>query len=627
MRLIPSFAYARAILAVCSQKGKDRYAPIMPFTTPSYVSKLPFDPPESTPIHEFLFGDEGKYGGHPIADSLAPFTCGITGRSYSAAEVKNRIEWLSAALAADLGFEVNSGSEFDKVIGLFSVNTIDTMTISWAAHRFSGVSSPISPSYSATELTRHLKAVKCKALFTCATLLSTALEAVSAANIKTHVYLVEIPEKALKGAAVPAGIKSVDQLIEEGKKMPPLPALEWEQGQGARQTAFLCSSSGTSGLPKNVKISHKNIIANTLQMSTYESNYKSGKPESLLAVLPMSHSYALIVTGHAGVYRGYNAVVLPGFDLVDVLEAVQKHSIETLWMVPPMIVALIKNSAVTAKYKLDHVKTTVVGASNLTKEVNEQFARLFPNCQLIQGYGLTETSVVVSMQNKADIMFGSCGHILPGYEGRLIGPVGEEVTELNTPGELLLRSPTVMLGYLDNETATKETFTEDGWLRTGDLMEFRKSDGGHEHLFIVDRVKELIKVRGLQVSPTEIEAFLLRHPCIADVCVVPFPDDAAGELPLAFIVLSVAGKGEDERTLRQKIHSFVDGELAEYKRLAGGIEFLEALPKSASGKTKRGEMKQRAKKMSEAGKARKLPRVLRVYVYESSDDDTSEDDE
>ncbi|KAL6800700.1 hypothetical protein GGI42DRAFT_47599 [Trichoderma sp. SZMC 28013] len=599
----------------------------MPFTTPSYIHKLPFNPPDSVPIHEFLFTDGDKYGRYPIADSRPPFTCGITGKSYSVAEVKNRIEWLSAALASELGFEVNGGSEFDKVIGLFSVNTIDTMTVSWAAHRFSGVSSPISPSYSAAELARQLKAVKCKALFTCATLLPTALEAASAANIpKTHVYLLEIPDNALKGALIPIDMKSVDQLIAEGKKLPPLPQLKWEQGQGAHQTAFLCSSSGTSGLPKNVMISHKNVIANTLQMSTYESNYKSGKPESLLAVLPMSHSYALIVTGHSGVYRGYNAVVLPGFDLVDVLETVQKHSIETLWMVPPMIIALIKNPAITARYSLEHVKTTVVGASNLTKEVNEQFARFFPNCQLIQGYGLTETSVVVSMQNKADVMFGSCGHIFPGYEGRLISRDGQEVTDLDTPGELLLRSPSVMLGYLENEKATKETFTSDGWLRTGDLMEFRKSDDGHEHLFIVDRVKEMIKVRGLQISPTEVQALLLRHPCIADVCVVPIPDDSAGELPLAFIVRSPAGKDEDDRVLKQKIHTFVDSELSEHKRLAGGIEFLEALPKSASGKTKRGEMKERAKKIFETSRVKALPKVLQVYVYESSDDEDSEDE-
>jgi acyl-CoA synthetase (AMP-forming)/AMP-acid ligase II len=124
------------------------------------------------------------------------------------------------------------------------------MLVSWAAHRFSGISSPISPSYSTAELTRQLKAVKCKALFTCATLYSTALEAALAAGIpKAHVYLLEIPEKALKGASVPTDVKSVDQLVAEGKKLSPLSQLNWSKGQGARQTAFLCSSSGTSGLP------------------------------------------------------------------------------------------------------------------------------------------------------------------------------------------------------------------------------------------------------------------------------------------------------------------------------------------------------------------------------------------
>ncbi|UKZ71292.1 uncharacterized protein TrAtP1_012252 [Trichoderma atroviride] len=190
----------------------------MPFTTLSYIPKLPFDPPDSVPIHEFLFSGGDEYGRYPIVDSLPPFTCGITGKSHSAANVKDRIEWLSAALASELGFDVNNGSEFDKVIGLFSFNTIDTMLVSWAAHRFSGISSPISPSYSTAELTRQLKAVKCKALFTCATLFPTALEAALAAGIpKAHVYLLEIPEKALKGANVPSDIKSVYHLVAEGK--------------------------------------------------------------------------------------------------------------------------------------------------------------------------------------------------------------------------------------------------------------------------------------------------------------------------------------------------------------------------------------------------------------------------
>ena len=160
-----------------------------------------------------------------------------------------------------------------------------------------------------------------------------------------------------------------------------------------------------------------------------------------------------------------------------------------------MIVGILKAAAIAQKHDLSCVDTVVVGASNLTKEVTEQFSKLLPGCHFIQGYGLTETAVAASMQNRTDIMFGSCGSLFPQFEARLLDTSGEEITTQDTPGELLLRSPTVMLGYLDNEEATRDSFTEDGWLRTGDLMEIRKSENGYEHLFIVDRVKELIKVR------------------------------------------------------------------------------------------------------------------------------------
>jgi acyl-CoA synthetase (AMP-forming)/AMP-acid ligase II len=248
-------------------------------------------------------------------------------------------------------------------------------------------------------------------------------------------------------------------------------------------------------IQKNVKISHRNVIGNVVQTFSYELNYKAKKPEMSLGSLPLSHSYALIVTGHLGVYRGDGLVVLPGFDLLDVLNSVQKYKMGRLWMVPPMVVAMIKASAIAEKYDLSSVKTVVVGASNLTKDVADQFKKLFSHCNLVQGYGLTESAVVVCFQNPHDLMFGACGHIFPGYEARLVDTDGKEVTEYNKAGELHLRSPSVMLGYLDNEEATKEAFSEDGWLRTGDLFELRQSEKGNEHMFIVDRMKELIKVR------------------------------------------------------------------------------------------------------------------------------------
>ena len=599
----------------------------MVFTAPNYINKIPYEIPSNVPIHEFLFSEPKKYGRYPIEESLAPFTCGITGKAYSALEVKDRIEHLAAGLAAELGLKVAEGTEFDKVIGIYSVNTIDSLTASWATHRLNGASSPISPSYSVGELTRQLLAVKCKALFTCAPLYATAVEAAAAAGLpKEHVYILEIPEKACKGAIIPAVVKTVAQLIEEGKKAEPLPKLQFTKNQAATQTAFLCSSSGTSGLPKNVKISHRNVIGNVLQTFSHELNYKAKKPETSLGALPLSHSYALIVTGHLGIYRGDGLIVLPGFDLLDVLNSVQTYKMGRLWMVPPMVVAMIKASAIAEKYDLSSVKTVVVGASNLTKDVADQFKKLFSHCSLVQGYGLTESAVVVCFQNPHDIMFGACGHIFPGYQARLMDSEGKEVTEYNKPGELHLRSPSVMLGYLDNEEATKEAFSEDGWLRTGDLFELRQSEKGNEHMFIVDRMKELIKVRGIQVSPTELETYLARHPAIADNVVVPIPNEAAGELPIAFIVRTPEGKAKDEKQLKEEIHTYLNADMADYKRLAGGIEFVDSLPKTAANKTQRGTMKQKAKAIYEATKAKPPPAVLQSFEFDSDDDDSDDDE-
>ena len=160
-----------------------------------------------------------------------------------------------------------------------------------------------------------------------------------------------------------------------------------------------------------------------------------------------------------------------------------------------MTEAMLKASAIVKRYDISSVKTVVVGASNLSKEVATQMANLMPGSILIQGYGLTETTVVVAYENPLDIMFGSCGHLLPGCEGRLIDDYGQDITEYDRPGELLLRSPTVMLGYYKNDAETEAMLSEDGWLRTGDLVEFRKSPNGHDHVFLIDRIKELIKVR------------------------------------------------------------------------------------------------------------------------------------
>lgn len=225
--------------------------------------------------------------------------------------------------------------------------------MSWAAHRLSGVSCPISPAYSPAELTRQLKVAGCKALFTCLPLLDVALEGAAAAGIpESRVYLIEVPLKSMKGKEPLPRFKQVDDLISEGASMAPLEALQWTEGQGARQPAFLCSSSGSSGLPvsstesvllsnityastwqKNVMLSHRNIIAAIIQRATYESTYRGTDPEMCLCGLPQSHAYALIVITHASLYRGDGVVVLQGFDLQETLQTIQDCRLERLWLV------------------------------------------------------------------------------------------------------------------------------------------------------------------------------------------------------------------------------------------------------------------------------------------------------
>ena len=374
------------------------------------------------------------------------------------------------------------------------------MTLSWAIHRLNGISSPGNAAYSAEELAHQLTNSGSTVLFTVMPLLEIALKAAAKANIpKSKVYICELPGDG----EYPKEHKRLSQLVKEGESLPELEPLKWSKGQGARQTAFLCYSSGTSGLPKGVMISHRNVIANTLQISVYDEPSREmvgGKDylDTALGLLPQSHIYGLIVVCHASTYRGDRVIVLPKFDLQNYLTAIQKYQINTLYIVPPIIIAMVKNQQLLKKFDLSSVKVIFTGAAPLGKETAEEIAQQYPEWKVRQGYGLTETCTVVCSSSATDIWFGSSGCLIPGYEAKLMTIEGNEVTGYDQPGELLVKSPSVVLGYLKNEQATKETFVdmpEGRFMRTGDEAVFRKSDNGNEHIWIVDRIKELIKVK------------------------------------------------------------------------------------------------------------------------------------
>ncbi|KUJ09310.1 amp dependent CoA ligase-like protein [Mollisia scopiformis] len=563
----------------------------MVFTPPSWVPALPFDPPDSIPISQFMLDD--TYGRCPLKDSRNPFTCGLSGKTYTALEMVDRVDYLARSLAKEFGWHPNKGTEWDKVIGIFALNTVDSMTLAYAVHRLSGIATPANAAYSDSELEFQLKSSGAKALFTCMPLLETALKAAKGAGIPNNrVYILEMPKEFSGTQSVL--FQTVGKLIDAGKTLPKLEALKWEKGQGAKQTAYLCYSSGTSGLPKGVMISHQNVIANVMQIAAFEKPIREKRPgtgsEVVLGLLPLSHIYGLVVIAQASTWRGDGCIIMPKFELQSFLKAIQDHKIVTLYLVPPIIIQIAKNQSVVSKYDLSSVNVIFTGAAPLGAETAEELQGFYPSWKIRQGYGLTETSTVVCSSPETDIWFGSSGSLLPATTVKIVSMEGVEITGYDQPGELVVQSPSVVLGYLNNDKANKETFIEDTdgkgrWMRTGDEAVIRKAPSGYEHVFIVDRIKELIKVKGLQVPPAELEAHLLTHPAVADCAVIPVPDDAAGEVPKAFVVKSSSvGLEENDRMVARDICKHVETHKARHKWLKGGVEFLDVIPKSPSGK-------------------------------------------
>lgn len=254
-------------------------------------------------------------------------------------------------------------------------------------------------------------------------------------------------------------------------------------------------------------ISHRNCITNIIQITLHEKASRAargsnGQPyqDVGLGLLPVSHIYGLVVINLSTTYRGDEIIVLPKFEMQSYLNAIQKYKINTLYLVPPIIIAMINSQGICSKYDLSSVRTIFTGAAPLGRETAEDLGRLYPSWLIRQGYGLTETCTVVCSTIDSDIMFGTSGSLVSGCTVKLLRPDGSEVTEYGEPGELVAQSHSVVLGYLNNEQANKETFLpdEDGkgrWMRTGDEAIITKAPSGYEHVTITERIKELIKVK------------------------------------------------------------------------------------------------------------------------------------
>lgn len=334
--------------------------------------------------------------------------------------------------------------------------------------------------------------------------------------------------------------------------------------------AILPYSSGTTGKPKGVQLTHYNIVTNVLQA---QLQWPFRQENKYLFLVPMFHIYGtFLILGI--LHSGSACVILPKFHPPDFLNAIQKYKITHVHLVPPIINFLVKSN-MPSTYDLSSLQTIYCGAAPLAKEVGDELMKKFPTLKTFQqAWGMTETSPIGTAMPENEAFSGSVGYPVLNTEMKVVDfetgvPLGP-----NKEGELWLRGPQVMKGYLNNQTATNECIMADGFLRTGDTGYYTQ-DG---HLFIIDRVKELIKYNAYQVAPAELEALLLTHPGVEDVAVIGIPNEKSGEVPKAFVVK------KHDRVTEEELIKYSEQRLARYKWIRGGIEFVSEIPKSPSGK-------------------------------------------
>jgi acyl-CoA synthetase (AMP-forming)/AMP-acid ligase II len=486
---------------------------------------------------------------------------GPTGRSLTYGQFEDAVRRTAASLA-------KRGFKKGDVFGIFSTNCPEYAVAFHAVAMLGGINTTLNPLYTADEAAHQLKDAGARFLVAAPLFIEKARAAAQHSIIEELFVFGEAAE------ATPFA-----SLLESDGDVPQVEINPRED------LVALPYSSGTTGLPKGVMLTHHNLIANLRQMDGLEYFRQD---DTLLCVLPLFHIYGLVVVLNMGLHLGATIVMMPRFDLEQFLGLIQKYRVTLSHIVPPIVLQLAKNPVIE-KYDLSSLKIIFSGAAPLGEDLSRACIRRI-GCSIRQGYGMTETSPVThsSPADPAKMKHGSVGPPAPNTECKLVDPATGAELGPNQEGELCVRGPQIMKGYLNNPEADAGTIDKDRWLHTGDIG-YADEEG---HFYIVDRVKELIKYKGFQVAPAELEAILLTHPAIADAAVIPCRDDEAGEVPKAFIVLR-------EEAGAEAIMDFVAARVAPHKKIRE-VEFIEQIPKSLSGKILRRVLidKERAKAVS-----------------------------
>ncbi len=521
-------------------------------------------------VYESLFADisESDADGVALVDTT-------TGAQITYRDLVIRIDAFAGALA-DRGIGVGD------VAGLLSPNSSAFAVAFHGILRAGATATTINTLFTAKDIAKQLTDAHARMLITVERLRTAAIEGAAHAGLSpAEVVIIDGPGEAVDGHP------NADDLLASGADAP---HVEFDP---ATHLAVLAYSSGTTGNPKGVMLTHRNLVANVAQIRPIQGVREH---DTILAVMPFFHIYGMTVLLNAALHARAKLVIMPAFDLAEFLGNIARHRCTVAFIAPPVAIALAKHPMVD-KYDLSSLRVVLSGAAPLDGELGHAVARRI-GCRVVQGYGMSELSPVshcIPFDGGAALIGGdapldSVGWTVPNALSKLIDPeTGAEIpvpkSGRSAPGELWFKGPNVMTGYLGNDTATAETIDAQGFLHTGDLACVDE----HGCVYIVDRLKELIKYKGYQVPPAELEALLLTHPAVADAAVVGVVDSESGEeVPKAFVV-----RQQGVELTADEVMAFVAEHVAPYKKVRQ-VEFIDAVPKSASGKVLRKDLRGRA---------------------------------
>ncbi|PKY41889.1 acetyl-CoA synthetase-like protein [Rhizophagus irregularis] len=504
------------------------------------------------------------------ANENATFIDGITGEKLTLDKLSSDSKKLAAGLIDKAEFKRGD------VLAIFSPNQVDYPTVLFGTIAAGGIVTFVDSKYTVNDVAYQLKDSGAKYIVVFPSLLSKAIEAADAVNIpKSNIFLFgneEIDE-----------IKPYLFLKSEREANP----IEYSPEEAKSTTAYLSYSFGTTGMIKGAETTHSNIVTNLAQIGCSNDDINSNT--TFIGVLPLHHVYSMITLIHLTLLKGASVVLIPNFefDLPTFCKTIQDYEVDVIHIVPSIAMSLVKDP-ISRKYDLSSLRSCISSAAPLSKELADSFARKF--VPIRQSYGATEYSFTHFVKYAENIPIESIGKPIPNVECKIISEKGKELG-YNQEGELCVRGPNVMKGYLNNKEATDACIDNEGWFHTGDIAKVDEFG----NFYIVDRSKELIKYQGHQVSPIELESILNSHQSIDDAAVIGvYAEQEATECPAAYISLKQNVLESDQ--LKQEIKRYVEKRVPPYKRLSGGILFIDKIPKSSSGKILKKVLRNRIKK-------------------------------